>query len=408
MMERGSNSNFRKIYGETGMKLLHLGDLHLGKSLGDFDLIQDQRYILDRVMDIIKEKQVDAVLMAGDIYDKAIPSEAAVNLLDEFIKKLSDARVQTFIISGNHDSDDRLNFGSSLFEAGGIHIASRFDGKMKKYVLTGKDGDEVNIWLLPFVKASQVKHFYPDEKIETYEDAVKAVIDSEEVDFDKVNVMVAHQFVAGSVDPELSGSENAAVQNVGLVEKIGYSVFDGFDYVALGHIHSPQRIGRETVRYSGSPLKYSLSEVHSDKSVPVITLGKKGEVELELIPLKPMRDMRHIKGSLKNLLDPKNVVDPEDFIYATLTEETIINDAMGIFQATYPNTVKIDYENSHTKELEHVDIATIAQNKSFSELISDFYSQVYGCDISEEEAAIMREVAVEAGILEEGEADETN
>lgn len=390
------------------MKFIHLGDLHLGKSLGDFDLYEDQRYILGKVMEIIKEKQVDVCLIAGDVYDKAIPSEAAVNLLDDFIKKLSDEKIETFIISGNHDSDDRLNFGSSLFEAGGIHIASRFDGKMKKYVSAGKDGKAVNIWLLPFVKASRVRHFYPDAKIETYEDAVRVIIENSHVDKDEVNILVAHQFVAGNEDPILSGSENAAVQNVGLVEKIGYGVFEDFDYVALGHIHSPQRIGRDTVRYSGSPLKYSLSEVNNNKSVPVVSVGSKGETELEFVPLKPLRDMRHIKGSLKNLLDPKNVTDTEDFIYATLTEENIINDAMGIFQATYPNTVKIDYENSHTKELEYVDIASIANNRSFSELISDFYRQVYGCDISDEEAAIMREVAVEAGITEEVEADEAN
>ncbi|WP_081795536.1 exonuclease SbcCD subunit D [Butyrivibrio sp. MC2021] len=384
------------------MKLLHLGDLHLGRSLGEFDLTRDQSYILDQVLDIIHKKKVDAVLMAGDIYDKAIPSEAAVNLLDDFLKKLSEAGIKTYLISGNHDSDDRLQFGSSLFESGGIFIASRFDGTMKKYTVTDDKG-EVNIYLLPFVKASQVKHFYPDAKIENYEDALRVIIDNSGVDYSQRNVCVAHQFVAGNEDPVTAGSETMAVQNVGLVEKVGYGVFEGFDYTALGHIHSPQRIGADNIRYSGSPLKYSLSEVNNDKSVPVITLGKKGETEIELVPLKPLRDLRHIKGTRKQLLDPKNITDTQDFIYVTLTEESIVNDAMGIFQATYPNTIKIDYENSHTRDLEQVDVADIARNRKFSELIADFYSQVFGCDITEEERQLMMEVALEAGAINESE-----
>lgn len=384
------------------MKLLHLGDLHLGRSLGEFDLIRDQEYILDQVLDIIKSREIDAVLIAGDVYDKAIPSEGAVNLLDEFIKKLSYAKVKTYIISGNHDSDDRLNFGSSLFEDKGIYISSRFDGKMKKYVTADELG-EVNIYLLPFVKASQVKHFYPDEKIETYEDAVRVIIDNSGVDYSSRNVLVAHQFVAGNEDPQVAGSEAVGVQNVGLVEKIGYGVMEQFDYAALGHIHSPQRIGADHIRYSGSPLKYSLSEVNNDKSVPVITLGKKGSVDIELVPLKPMRDLRHIRGTRKQLLDRANVTDTEDFIYVTLTEEDIVNDAIGIFRATYPNTIKLDYDNSRTREMEQVDPGTAAPDRKFSELISDFYSQVFGCDITDSERQVMMEVALEAGAIEESE-----
>ena len=384
------------------MKLLHLGDLHLGRSLGEFDLIRDQEYILNQVLDIIRNREIDAVLIAGDVYDKAIPSEGAVNLLDEFIKKLSDAKVQTYIISGNHDSDDRLNFGSSLFEDKGIYISSRFDGKMRKYVTSDEMG-EVNIYLLPFVKASQVKHFYPDEKIETYEDAVRVIIDNSGVDYSSRNVLVAHQFVAGNEDPQVAGSEAVGVQNVGLVEKIGYSVMEQFDYAALGHIHSPQRIGADHIRYSGSPLKYSLSEVNNDKSVPVITLGKKGSAHIELVPLKPMRDLRHIRGTRKQLLDRANVTDTEDFIYVTLTEEDIVNDAIGIFRATYPNTIKLDYDNSHTREMEQVDLGTAAPDRKFSELISDFYSQVFGCDITDSEKQVMMEVALEAGAIEESE-----
>lgn len=382
------------------MKFLHLGDLHLGRSLGEFDLIEDQKFILNRIIDLIDKESVDAVLIAGDVYDKSIPSEAATCLLDFFLSRLAEMNVQVFMISGNHDSDDRLNYGSVLFESNQIYISAIYDGHLDRHVIS--DGEtEVNIYLLPFVKASQVKHYFPESDIESYEDAVRVVLENADIDEKKKNILVAHQFVAGKgEDPELGGSEGAGTQSVGLVEKIGYKVFDMFDYVALGHIHSPQRVGREEVRYSGSPLKYSLSEVNNDKSVPLITVDNKG-VAIDLIPLKPMRDMRHIVGKMEDLLNDSNVKAPEDFIYATLTDEDIINDAMGIFQQIYPNTVKIDYDNSHTREIEQVDISKIAQNKSFSELIGDFYKLMYNCEISDEEMEVMRMAAREAGVIDE-------
>ncbi len=255
---------------------------------------------------------------------------------------------------------------------------------------------------MPFVKASQVRHYLPEAKIESYDDAVRAVIDNEEIDDSKCNILVAHQFVMGkSEDPELGGSESLGTLSVGLVEKIGYDCFDDFDYVALGHIHSPQQVGRKEVRYSGSPLKYSLSEVNNEKSVSLITIDAEKKVDVELVPIKPKRDLRHIKGKLRDLLAESNVTAPDDYIYATLTDEEIINDAMGIFQQTYPHTVKIDYDNSHTREIEQVDISKIAENRSFEDLISDFYRQMYSCEISEEEMDIMRTVAREAGVLHE-------
>ena len=213
---------------------------------------------------------------------------------------------------------------------------------------------------------------------------------------------MAHQFVAGKgADPALAGSESIGTQSVGLVEKIGCDCFDAFDYVALGHIHSPQSVGRDAVRYAGSPLKYSLSEANNSKSVPLITVSAEEGIEIALLPLKPMRDMRHVKGPLKELLDKKNVTAPEDFIYATLTDEDTLSDAMGIFQQVYPHTVRIDYDNSHTKEIEQVDISKIAENKSFPELIGDFYRLMYGCEITEEEMDVMRTAAREAGVINE-------
>lgn len=383
------------------MKFLHLGDLHLGKTLSDFDLIEDQRYILDQILRIADKESIDGILIAGDVFDKSIPSEAATKLLDYFLIELAKKEIKVFMVSGNHDSDDRLNYGSTLFASNQIFISAVFDGTLHKQSFA--DGDtEIDIYMLPFVKASQVRHYFPDEDIESYDDAVRTIIRNTHINKKNKNILVAHQFVAGKgEDPVLAGSENVGTQSVGLVEKIGYDCFDDFDYVALGHIHSPQKVGRDEIRYAGSPLKYSLSETNNEKSVPLITVSAKERVKIELVPLKPMRDMRHIKGTLKELLDKKNVKAPEDFIYATLTDENIINDAMGIFQQVYPNTVRIDYDNSHTREIEQVDISRIAENKSFPELIGDFYRLMYGCEITEEEMDVMRTAAREAGIINE-------
>ena len=381
------------------MKFLHLSDLHLGKSLGEFDLIEDQRFLLEQILQLISDKEIDAVLVAGDVYDKSIPSEAAVHLLDRFINELAKRNIRTFMISGNHDSDERLNFGSALFEDRGIHISAKFDGTLYKRTEEDSFGP-VNIWLLPFVKASQVRHFYPEETINNYEDAVRTVIQHADINLNERNVIVAHQFVSGhGVNPKLSGSEGMGTQNVGTIEVIGSSVFDAFDYVALGHIHSPQKVGREEVRYAGSPLKYSLSEVANEKSLPVITLNEKGMIEIELVPVQPLRNLRHIKGPLKKLLE--NVTDPEDYIYATLTDEEMTGDVMGIVQHTYPNTVKIDYENSHTKEIAEVDLSDYTESKSFDELIREFYLAMYGVEISEDEMEIMLDAAKEAGVIYE-------
>lgn len=383
------------------MKLMHIGDLHLGKSLGDYDLTEDQEYLLDQLLEIAEKKSVDAVLIAGDVYDKAIPSEAATRMLDYFLSELAKRNVYVYIVSGNHDSDERLNYGSNLFETNHIFISAKYDGKLHKQTLRVGE-DEADIYLLPFVKASQVKHYIPEAKIESYDDAVRAILDNLAIDESRNNVLVAHQFVTGKgEDPALSGSESLGTLSVGTVEKIGYDCFDMFDYVALGHIHSPQQVGRKEIRYSGSPLKYSLSEVNNEKSVSLVSVSGKGKVEIELVPIKPKRNLRHLRGKIKELLNEASITAPEDFIYATLTDEEIVSDAMGIFQQFYPNTVKIDYDNSHTREIEQVDISKIAENRSFVDLISDFYRQMYSCEISEEEMDVMRAVAREAGVLHE-------
>lgn len=383
------------------MKFLHLGDLHIGKSIGEFDLIEDQKYILDQILDIAGKNDIKYILIAGDVYDKSVPSEAAVRLFDYFICRLAKERIKTFIITGNHDSDERMHFGSSLFEARDIYICAKYNGELFRKEVEDEEG-KVNIYLMPFIKASQVRHFFPDEKIENYDDAVRVVLDRSRIDPKERNILAAHQFVAGrSADPQLGGSESVSTQTVGLVEKIGADCFKDFDYVALGHIHSAQSVGREEIRYAGSPLKYSLSEASNQKFATIVNLGKKGETDIRLEPLHPMRDLRHIKGRMRQLLKEENIVAPEDFIYVTLTDEDFIDNVMSIFQQHYPNTIRIEYDNSHTKEIRQTDVAQIAVNKTFGEMISDFYQLVYGCEISEEELALMNKIAGEAGVINE-------
>ena len=396
------------------MRLLHLGDLHLGKSVNEFSMIEDQRYILNRVLEIVQEQKVDGLLIAGDVYDKSIPSEEAVSLLDWFLCSMVELKVPVYMISGNHDSDERLNFGSRFFEAKGIYIAAKYEGHMMKCELCDSYG-MVNIYLLPFIKASRVKHFHEDAKIENYNDAVRTVIAQADVDPSVRNVLVAHQFVVGSfggeeteheiweddadlIMPELAGSEGSSASHVGTVECVSSASFDLFDYVALGHIHSPQKVGRDTVRYAGSPLKYSLSEIYREKSVPLITLGAKGDVEVELLPLRPMRDMRHLTGTMEQILDPAHVADPQDYVYVTLTNDEILLDAMSRVRQVYPNAMKLDYRNRHTAEVEDVDFRAVTREKNFAELAAEFYEKMYGCEISEKELEILEEIAETVGL----------
>ena len=396
------------------MRFLHLADLHLGKTLGDFDLRDDQRYILKQILAVAESKQVDAVLIAGDVFDKTVPSEGAVQLLDEFIRALVKHHLQVYMISGNHDSDERLNFGSSLFEANDVNIAAKYQGELFHHVAEDAYG-MVHIYQLPFVKASQVKRAFPDAKIETYEDAVREVLAHAEIDPAQRNILVAHQFVSGKgKDPTLGGSEGALTQHVGTVEKIGYDSFDAFCYVALGHIHSSQSVGREEVRYAGSPLKYSLSEAGSvkqipdgvrerdgAKQVPIVTVDGEGQVTIELEKLVPMRDLVHIRGAFADIVKDENLIEnTQDFVYVTLTDEDVIPDGMRIMRQYYPNTIKLDYDNSRTRELAHVDVVQATQSRSYEDLIADFYKQMYGVEISEEEMNMMKDVAKEVGIYE--------
>lgn len=383
------------------MKFIHLGDLHIGKSVNDFSMIEDQKYMLQQIIALSTEQNIDALLLAGDIYDRSVPSEEAVKVFDQFLTELASMGKKVFVVSGNHDSDERLNYGSRLFEAKGVYIAGRYDGDVKCVDVVDQHGP-VHIWLMPYVKASRVSHFFPKAKIENYNDAFKVAIDHCNVNTEERNLMVTHQFVTGShteSEPELDGSETILL-NVGTLDRISAEVFDDFDYVAMGHIHRSQAVGRETCRYSGSLLKYSLDqrEINSIKSIPIITLEEKGKVTVELVTIAPKREIRHIRGHLMELIE--NAVDTDDYIYATLTDEETQFDAMARLREVYPHVMKMDYDNAESRAFHDQEGDFETEGKSFHELLGDFFNLYRGTEPNEKEWALLEEVAREAGVLE--------
>ncbi|MGN1023964.1 MAG: exonuclease SbcCD subunit D [Lachnospiraceae bacterium] len=382
------------------MKILHTADLHLGKSVNEFDLLEDQKYMLEQLLSVIDTEHPDVLLISGDIYDRSVPPERAVELLDTFLTELSGRKIPTLVISGNHDSEERLAYGSSLFAKSGIHIAGKFEGKLEEVTLKDEYG-LVHFYLLPFVKASTVRYYYPNADIKTYEDAVRTVIGSAAPDPDVRNVCLAHQFVTYSgKDPELSGSETSGLE-VGTVERVGSGVFAPFDYTALGHIHGYQEMEGGRVVYSGSPLKYSLREIGQNKCFVLLDLGPKqdgkADLAIQRIPVKPLHEMRRIKGKLKDLLS--HAVDTDDYIYATLTDEEPIPDAMASLQGVYPNAMKLDYENARTRALEDEPLEGQTQEKSFAEIAEDFARKVTGAELTDSERALLEDCAKQAGIL---------
>lgn len=350
------------------MKLLHISDLHLGKRVNEFSMIEDQKYILANILDVIREEQVDGALIAGDVYDKTVPSEEAVQLLDWFLTRLSDLSVDTYIISGNHDSSVKLSFASELIDQSGIHIAPVYNGTVKPYELTDPYGS-VNIYLLPFLKPANVRSIFPEEEIKDYTDACRAAISHMEIDPQKRNVLVAHQYVRGGIKSE---SEEVSI---GGLDQVDVDVFDVFDYVALGHLHGPQKVGKTTVRYCGTPLKYSFSEETHKKSVTIVTLGEKKEVDLRTVELTPKRDLRSIRGSFEQLLskDFYETTACDDYLHIVLTDEEEILDAVDRLRVIYPHLMKLSYDNCRTRQNNELDVTEEIHRKSPVELFEELY-----------------------------------
>ena len=369
------------------MKFIHLSDLHLGKRVYDFNLTEDQKYILKEILKVIDTENPDAVLIAGDIYDKSVPSTEAVELLDEFLYQLSGRDLQVFLISGNHDSPERLAFASRLISRTGIHLSPVYNGAVEPIVLTDEFGP-VNVYLLPFVKPVHVRRFFPDENIESYNDALRTAVEALDIDRSERNILVTHQFVTGAIR---SDSEEISV---GGTDNVDAAVFDGFDYVALGHIHGPQNIGSERIRYCGTPLKYSFSEAKHQKSVTVIDLEDKESISVRTVPLHPLRDMREIEGTYEELTYRPNYegTKTDDYIHITLTDEEDIPDAIGKLRLIYPNLMSLDYNNSRTRSAGMLSDLEELQNKSPLVLFEEFYEQQNGRPMSEQQENFVRKI----------------
>lgn len=367
------------------MKLIHLSDLHLGKRVNEFSMLEDQQYILTEILQIIDREKPDGVMIAGDVYDKSVPSAEAVALLDDFLVRLAKRDLQVFLISGNHDSPERMAFGGRLMAQSGVHLAPVYDGKVSPITLTDEYG-LVNLYLLPFLKPAHVRRCFPEREILTYTDALAAAIEAMGVDTAQRNVLVTHQFVTGAARCD---SEEISV---GGTDNVDVSVFEPFDYVALGHIHGPQQVGRETVRYCGTPLKYSFSEAKHQKSVTVVELGEKGAVSVRTVPLTPMRDLAELRGTYEELTF-RGFYDgtsyPRDYVHITLTDEEDIPDAVSKLRIIYPNLMKLDYDNKRTRAGIVLEGAE-DQQRSPLELLEEFYEKQNGQPMGEEQRAFAK------------------
>ena len=366
------------------MKFIHLSDLHLGKRVNEYSMLEDQEYILTKIINIIDDEKPDGVLIAGDVYDKSVPSAEAVGLLDDFLTRLAKRKLQVFIISGNHDSPERMAFGSRLMDKSGIHISKVYDGDVTPYEMSDEYG-KVFVYLLPFIKPAHIRIRF-DEEIDSYTDALRVAISNMKVDNTERNLLVSHQFVTGAVRSE---SEDISV---GGLDNVDVSVFEDFDYVALGHIHSPQNCSSEKVRYCGTPLKYSFSETHDKKSVTVIELGAKGDLTVRTVLLAAKRDMVEIKGTYKDIVSKsfyENTTYQEDYIHITLTDEEDIVDAIGKLRTIYHNLMKLDYDNNRTRTVSQIYGAVDAEIRSPLDLFADFYELQNNQPMSEEQTEFM-------------------
>ena len=356
------------------MKIIHLSDLHLGKKLNEFSLCEDQRFILSKIISVIDDESPDCVIIAGDIYDKSIPSAEAVGIFDWFICSLAERKLSVFVISGNHDSAERIAFASKILDASGIHMSPVYDGNVKPVQLSDEYGN-VNMYMLPFIRPVEVKNVFKDTEISSYTDAVNAAVDAMDIDFSERNVIITHQFVTGA------SSCDSEEHFVGGTENVDSSAFDGFDYVALGHIHNPQNIGSERIRYCGTPLKYSISEADHEKSVTVVELKEKGDLNVRTIPLEPMRDVREIRGTFEELDSGEK---SDDLIAVVLTDEEEIPDAMNKLRRTYKNIMQVKYDNKRTQSTTDFSGKTASDEKAPPELFSDFFQLQNNDDISDE------------------------
>lgn len=370
------------------MKFLHLADLHLGKRVNGFSMLEDQAHILRQILAILDDEQPDGVLIAGDVYDKSVPSVEAVELLDGFLTELRARGVPVLLISGNHDSPERLAFGGRVMDSCGIHISPVYDGALAPVTLHDEFGP-VHVWLLPFVKPAHVRRWFPDADIESYTDAVAEAVAHMDIDTAARNVLVTHQFVTGGAR---SGSEELSV---GGTDNVDSGVFAPFDYVALGHLHGAQHIGRETIRYAGSPLKYSFSEARQHKSVTVVTLGEKGDVQVRTVALTPLRELREIRGNYDELTARsfyEHTTYRSDYLHLILTDEQDVFDAMSRLRTIYPYLMTLDYDNARTRAAGGMSVPAETERRTPLELFEALYQRQNHRPMSEVQRAYIAQL----------------
>lgn len=366
------------------MRFLHLADLHIGKRLNEFSLIEDQKFIFDKILNIIDEKKIEAVLIAGDVYDKPVPSAEAVTVLNSFLNSLAKRNLKVFVISGNHDSQERIGFGAELISQSGVYMSKPFCGNVETHKIKDEYG-EINIYMLPFIKPAMVKHVYEEADIDSYDSAMAYVMEQTKVDEGERNLLIAHQFVRGA---DRCDSEEVSV---GGIDEVSVENFKRFDYVALGHLHSPQHIKSEFVRYSGTPLKYSFSEAKHQKTALIVDMKEKGNVILEKVPLIPKHDMIEIKGKYQEIMskDFYKDIDRMDYAHVTLTDEQDVLHAMELLRTVYPNIMKLDYDNTRTRSNNEIKGGENVEKKQPLDLFKEFYELQNNQPMSREQADFM-------------------
>lgn len=377
------------------MRFIHLSDLHIGKRLYEVSLIEDQRYILAQILDIIVEEKIEGVFIAGDIYDKSVPSAESVALFDWFLNDLVNRKLKIFIIDGNHDCAQRIAFGAGILYHKDVFIAPVYDGNVSKVSLHDEYGD-IDVFLLPFLKPAIVRNALSkvssdnDIKIESYHDALFEATSRIEVDSLKRNIILSHQFVVGAVTCD---SEEISV---GGTEQVGANCYDKFDYVALGHIHTPQIINdNENIRYCGTPLKYSFSEASKDKSVTIVDVFEKGNIKISTIPLKPRIDMRVIRGSYDEVThmaakcDNKQILD---YVSIKLTDEEDIVDGIYKLRSFYPNIMTLSYDNLRSSNEQEIYIDEEYIKKSEIEIFEELYYMQNNKELDDNQKDYMKDL----------------
>lgn len=369
------------------MQFAHISDLHIGKRVSEFSLLEDQEYILIKILNALDEIKPDSVLIAGDIYDKAVPSAEAVELFDDFLYGLAKRGLKVFIISGNHDSPERIAFGSRIMSGHDIYLSPVYDGTIAPITLEDNWGF-VDVYSLPFIKPIHVRRYYPDEDINSYNDALRVVIENMQINPERRNILITHQFITGA-----SRSESEDI-SVGGADNVDAALFEPFDYVALGHLHGPQHVIRESIRYCGTPLKYSFSEAAHTKSITVVELEAKGVANIFTVPLEPKRDMREIRGSYMEVTAKSfyEGTPTDDYLHITLTDEEDIPDVIQKLRTIYPNIMKVDYDNKRTNANDEILPDEGIERKSPLELFSDFYELQNGQELSPEQNAFMAQL----------------